>query len=160
MTEVRTAADPGERRFAAIFLMLRTPGLQPLIRSGFGRTEKVASIGNYRDNWWTLLVGPAERPVNALFLSAKQREQGQSEAEQLKIAAENGVNFLSAEAVRWVRAHPSDPRGAEALARAVKATRYGTTDLETGKYSKAAFDLLKSTYKGTSWERQTPYWFK
>jgi hypothetical protein len=48
----------------------------------------------------------------------------------------------------------------EALHLAVKSTRYGCTDKETGRWSKAAFDLLRRKYPNSTWAKQTPYWFK
>jgi len=56
--------------------------------------------------------------------------------------------------------HPADPRSPEALHLAVKSTRFGCTDKETGKWSKAAFDFLHRHYPTSAWAKKTPYWFK
>jgi hypothetical protein len=46
--------DPKAAKFQAILLMLRTPGLQPVIRDRFGRETPNTNIDNFRDNWWDL----------------------------------------------------------------------------------------------------------
>lgn len=53
-----------------------------------------------------------------------------------------------------------DPRVPEALHLAVKSTRFGCVDKETGKFSKAAFDLLHQRYPRSRWAEQTKYWYK
>ncbi|MBZ5529154.1 MAG: hypothetical protein LAN71_14800 [Acidobacteriia bacterium] len=46
-------AQPGEaRRFAAVFFILRNPGLHPYVEVGFGRSTPLGQIDNLRDNWW------------------------------------------------------------------------------------------------------------
>ena len=69
-------------------------------------------------------------------------------------------DYLPREVIDWAKTHPSDPRVAEALALAVKSTRFGCTDQKTGQFSKQAFDLLHSRYPKSSWAQQTKYWFK
>jgi hypothetical protein len=67
---------------------------------------------------------------------------------------------LSREAIAWANAHPQDPRVPEALALAVKSTRFGSTDQQTGELSKAAFELLHRRYPKSTWADETKYWFK
>jgi len=46
-------AQPGEaRHFAAVFLLLRNPGLHPYVEVGIGRATPLGEIDNLRDNWW------------------------------------------------------------------------------------------------------------
>jgi hypothetical protein len=55
-----TEARPGEaRRFAAVFLILRNPGLHPYVEVGISRATPLARIDNLRDNWWCSFA-PAE----------------------------------------------------------------------------------------------------
>ena len=68
-------------------------------------------------------------------------------------------NYLCKVAIDWANANPNDPRSPEALHLAVRSTRYGCTDKETGKWSKAAFDLLHQRYPNTKWANATKYWF-
>jgi hypothetical protein len=68
---------------------------------------------------------------------------------------------LTERAMAFAKANP-DPNGgaAEALARAVKATRFGCNWHGGHKaYSKPAQELLQAKFKGTAWAGQTPYWF-
>ena len=72
----------------------------------------------------------------------------------------NAPNYLCRTAIDWANKNPTDPRSPEALHLAVKSTRYGCTDKETGRWSKAAFDLLHKRYPNTNWAKETKYWFK
>jgi hypothetical protein len=69
-------------------------------------------------------------------------------------------NYLCRVAIDFAQKSPADPRAPEALHLAVRSTRYGCTDKETGRWSKAAFDLLHSRYPNTTWAKNTKYWFK
>jgi hypothetical protein len=62
--------------------------------------------------------------------------------------------------IQWATKDPDDPRLPEALHLAVNATRYGCGDKDTGRWSKAAFDLLHRKYPNTTWAKKTKYWFK
>lgn len=68
--------------------------------------------------------------------------------------ADAGPDYLSAQTIQWVRVHPADRRAPEALYWAVRTSRLGCTDEETGRYSRQAFDLLKTRYAGAEWARQ------
>jgi hypothetical protein len=93
------------------------------------------------------------------FLTAAQKAAANREYATL---ASFGAapNYLCREVIAWATTHPSDPRVPEALHLAVKTTRYGCTDKQTGKWSKSAYDLLHRRYPGNTWTKQTPYWFK
>ena len=58
-------------------------------------------------------------------------------------------NYLCRIAIAWAEKNPADPRAPEALHLAVRSTRYGCTDKETGRWSKAAYDLLHQRYPKT-----------
>ncbi|HXH49679.1 MAG TPA: hypothetical protein VNM47_10055 [Terriglobia bacterium] len=105
----------------------------------------------------TLYPGGKVKPP--AFLTAKEQAEAAREWQRL-LDMSPAPDYLAAEAIAWGRAHPSDPRVPEALALAVKATRFGCTDPKTGERSKAAFDLLHSRYPNSSWTAQTKYWFK
>lgn len=68
---------------------------------------------------------------------------------------------LSLAAIAWAaKARPNDQAAAEALALAVKTTRYGCNWHGGHKaYSKKAQELLKAKFNGTSFAASTPYWF-
>ncbi len=39
-------------KFAAIYLMLKTPGGHPWVDTGFGRLAPLGKLDDFRDNWW------------------------------------------------------------------------------------------------------------
>ncbi|QIG51329.1 hypothetical protein G5V57_28605 [Nordella sp. HKS 07] len=78
-------------------------------------------------------------------------------------AMPSAPKLLATAATKWGKAAPrNDARNgaAEALALAVKATRYGCNwHGGHGKYSRAAYEVLQERYGTTPWATQTPYWF-
>jgi hypothetical protein len=67
---------------------------------------------------------------------------------------------LAKEAIRWAKASKGDDGAPEALALAVRASRYGCRWHGSVKaYSKPAQELLKAKFADTTWAAQTPYWF-
>ncbi len=67
---------------------------------------------------------------------------------------------LANSAMGWAKASKVDDGAAEALALAVRATRYGCRWHGTVKgYSKPAQELLKAKFATTTWAAQTPYWY-
>jgi hypothetical protein len=185
-----TATTPSARRFAFVLATLRFPGLRPLITTP-ERGTPVREIDNYRDNWWGSLgptctpttpynpqsgypqppqwpqigralqtIYPEGKVKPPAFLTAKEQAEAASEWQRM-LSMGSAPNYLSAQVLTWAKAHPSDPRVPEALALAVRTTRFGRCmDKETGNFSKAAFDLLHSRYPNSSWAAQTKYWFK
>jgi hypothetical protein len=184
-----SALTPAARRFAAALAVLRFPGLRPFITTP-ERATPIGQIDEYRDNWWgtvgpvcappnpnsgrfgypppprwppvkpwMLAIYPKGEVEPPAFLTAAERAEAADEWKRL-IAIGTGPDYLSKEVVEWGRGHPSDPRVPEALALAVKSTRFGCQDQETGELSKAAFDLLHSRYPNSSWAQKTEYWFK
>lgn len=75
---------------------------------------------------------------------------------------DQGPERLTEAALKWARnARGKDGGGAaEALALAVRTTRYGCNwHGSHEKYSKAAQQMLVRKFDGTEWQKQTPYWF-
>lgn len=166
-----SAVTPAERKAAGLYMILKTPAMQPFVNSGIGRTTSLNEIDSYRDNWWCAQVpkvvdydangNEVERKslVNLDFLTEAQKTSAKNEVAKL-VSLGTAPNYLAQEAAAWAQRTPNDPRVAEALHLAVKSTRYGCTDENTGKYSKAAFDVLHKQYPNSTWAKQTPYWFK
>lgn len=74
--------------------------------------------------------------------------------------APQAPQLLSKSAIRWAKASKGDDGAPEALALAVRATRYGCRWHGSVKaYSKPAQELLKAKFGATTWAAQTPYWF-
>jgi hypothetical protein len=169
----QSANTPEARKFAAAFLSLKFPGVRPFVSAGIGRTSPVDDIDSYRDNYWC-----AEPPVPQSVPFSDEDPQAANKARPvavpdfLKAGQAPGArqfasvqalgvapNYLCKVAIEWATANPNDPRSPEALHLAVRSTRYGCTDKETGKWSKAAFDLLHKRYPNTKWANATKYWF-
>ena len=67
---------------------------------------------------------------------------------------------LTEAAIRWGKASTGGDGAPEALALAVKSTRYGCNwHGGHGRYSKPAQELLRKKFKDTVWAKATPYWF-
>lgn len=175
------------RKFSALYAMLKFSGLRPHVDAGVGRTTPVGELDQYRDNWWcafTLEARPhgsgddgnntawtrksladTNRPARGeatsslRFLSASQTAAASREAARLS-ALGAAPNYFARLAVEFANKFPDDPRIPEALHLAVRSTRYGCTDTETGALSKAAHTLLHKRYPKSEWAKKTPYWFK
>lgn len=165
------AATPDARRFAAAFLTLKFPGLRPFVSAGVGRTTAVDDVDSYRDNYWCTEppmpqgIPPSDdeqskpKPVAAPdFLKTAQTAAARQYAALQSLGT--GPNYLCRIAIDWAQKNSADPRAPEALHLAVRSTRYGCTDNDTGRWSKVAFDLLHSRYPNTTWAKNTKYWFK
>ena len=166
------ASTPDGRRFAASFMALKFPGLRPYVSAGVGRTTELKEIDSYRDNYWcaepSLPQGgyssedeeakKKAMPVTVEFLKPTLPLAARQLAELQGLGT--APNFLCKTAIAWTEKNPNDPRSPEALHLAVRSTRYGCTDSETGRWSKAAFDLLHKRYPNTVWAKNTKYWFK
>lgn len=161
------ATTPDARRFAAAYLALKFPGLRPYVTVGLNRTSNLEEIDSFRDNWWcgeppsTYVQddGAKTEPLIApLFLKTSQ---GAATKEVAALSAlGTGPNYFAQTVINWGNKNPTDARVPEALHLAVKSTRYGCTDKETGRWSKAAFDLLHRRYPNSSWAKETKYWFR
>lgn len=158
-------------------------------RAEWGGITPLSQINNYRNNWWGTQGPECTRSaynarsgyINAppwptispviqsiypggkinppAFLSERDRAEAAREWQRL-MAISPAPDYLSTQALAWAKAHPSDPRNPEALALAVRSTRFGCTDERTGELSKAAFDLLHRRDPNSSWAKNTKYWFK
>jgi hypothetical protein len=155
-------------------MSLKFPGLRPYVSAGIGRTSALEEIDSYRDNYWcaeppTPLSGQASDDVEVEKAKIRQlpipeflKPSQSLAATQLAAlqALGTGPNYFCRIAIAWTEKNPADPRSPEALHLAVRSTRYGCTDDETGKWSKAAYDLLHKKYPNTNWAKATKYWFK
>ena len=177
LTDYQQAATPDARKFAAAYLALKNPGLRPFVTIGLGRSTARGEIDEYRDNWWCA-DPPSTSKID--YNEGDEAEQKEASAKKSTPAPEflrssqteaareaaalrafgPGPNYLAQTAINWANKNPTDKRVPEALHLAVKSTRYGCTDKDTGRWSKAAFDLLHRNYPNTSWAKETKYWFK
>jgi hypothetical protein len=155
MASYSKAKDAKVRSYEAVWTMLKNPAIRPLVDQGTGRMTAFSEIDNYRDNWWcdtsmnqnsTVATLPA--PV---FLTKEELAQATEENAKITKLAASGSNFLAAKASEWAKFAPKEKRLPEALALAVKATRYGCQNCDTDKVSKAAFDILKDRFGASEW---------
>lgn len=171
-----SAPTPPAKKFSAIYAWLKFPGLEPVVDIGIGRRTPLNQQDPYRDNWWCgaaylmpekevdheqegLPSFTAHTTQPLLFLSAV--EKAAAEREWKTLAAQGaGPNYISQQVIQWANSTPNDPRLPEALHLAVMTTRYGCSDDQTGRWSKAAFDVLHRKYPNSTWAKKTPYWFK
>ncbi|HEX3281745.1 MAG TPA: hypothetical protein VHR36_10990 [Pyrinomonadaceae bacterium] len=167
------APDWQAKQFAGIYAWLKFPGLEPIVDTGIGRQTPLGEQDSYRDNWWCSAAlaaatnngedGEKKRAANEVmaptFLTRAQQANASKEYALLSSLGA-APNYISQQVVAWATRNPSDPRVPEALHLAVNATRYGCTDKQTGKWSKAAYDFLHRRYPNNAWTKRTPYWFK
>jgi hypothetical protein len=174
--------DTDRRLFSALLLMLKNPGLHPYVDAGFGRETELSKIDEYRDNWWCsfgvkkeeqfyadyyktrnelreLIELYPKAPPSAKFLPVADQAGGDAEWKRLS-AMPAAPTHLSAAVVAYAQSHLDDPRVPEALALAVRSTRYGCTDDGTGKASKQAYDLLHAKFPKSDAAARTKFWYK
>jgi hypothetical protein len=101
----------------------------------------------------------AEDTQPLLFLSAAEKAKAEQELKARAVVTA-APNYIAQQVIAWATKNPADERVPEALHLAVNTTRYGCTDTQTGRWSKAAYDLLHRKYPNTSWAKKTKYWFK
>ena len=169
-----TTAPADEKKFTALYVWLKTPGLEPVVDAGFGRQAPLTQQDSYRDNWWCsssfVPVTPEENReaiqftavttgAPPRFLSPAELAQGEQEWTTLR-AFGAAPNYISRQVIQWANTHTNDPRVPEALHLAVRTTRFGCTDKDSARWSKAAFDVLHRKYPNNPWTKKTPYWFK
>jgi hypothetical protein len=164
-------ADSSGAVFAAVFLLLRNPGLTIFPRTGWGRLTPINQRDSFRDNWWCpgQTAGPlspvlreiyGQSKPEARFLTDAQRGAAKDEAKTLAHAPP-GADFLAETTLSWAGSHPDDPRVPEALHRVVLAMRYGcgTDPTRESSYSKRAFTVLHKRYPNSEWTKKTKYWY-
>lgn len=162
--DYRTASEPEAARFAAAFLLLRTPSLISEIEAGAaaGDLTKVSHLGaidwGFADG--CLRNDPTLPPTVPAFLSAAQQAENAAEWQQMAAAAPAGVSYLGAQVLSWARSHPEDSRLPEALHLVVQAGRRACRGQGAANYGQAAFQLLHRRYSNSEWTQKTRYWYQ
>lgn len=167
LSKYQSASNADEREAAALLLILRNPVVQPFVPVGYGRENSPAtSIDSIRGNWWcsedeseTDKSHYNRYPfIYPNFLTAAETATADREHRQI-MASGNSATFLARRAVEFANRNPGNAQTPEILHLAVRATRYGCTDIETLKFSKQAFQILHKNYPNSDWAKKTPYWF-
>jgi hypothetical protein len=164
-----SAGSNQDKEFAAVFLILKNPGMRPTVTGGTARGTALGKIDDYQDNWWSkdtitqsgdrgaaeLAAGTAT--LRPSFLSAADLAAGKGESARV-MAAGDAPNYLGRVVIAYAKAHPADPRVPEALALTVKATHFGSNDeKKTTAISTQAFQILHKSYASNAWTKKTPY---
>jgi tetratricopeptide (TPR) repeat protein len=160
--------------FPATLAMLRNPGLWPYVQQGVQRSLSYRELDNFRDNWWCAKWGdgvlPSDEDTGKPDVSSRMPTDFLAKTEQSAAAQERnklnglpgGVAWLGRRAIAYVKEHPADKDGAEALGLTVRATRFGCylqRPDEQKAVSKEAFQLLHRLYPKSVWADQTPYYY-
>ncbi len=179
----RSAKTASQRQRAALFLLLKLPGLRPSVAPGLGREpdrrslkpvpEPVADLDPLRDNWWCdagefsglssyRIYRDQSSPPPAVpwpaFLDDTTRTEARGEDAQMEKLPTAPV-ILCDRTVEWAKAAPNDPRIPEALYLAIRSSHYGCWTKATTASSRAAFRLLKTRYANTESAKKTKYYY-
>lgn len=164
--------NPTEREAAALLAVFNNPGIQPYVPFGLGRESGAPpkEIDSIRGNWWCVeeesLKGeshydhyPFTYPkAYPQFLTAAQTAEAKKEHQQLAVTGASATS-LAKRALDFATLNPGNPATPQILHLAVRSTRYGCTDDDTLKLSKANFDFLHKRFPGNEWTKKTPYYF-
>ena len=135
------------------------------LRTQFDSAAGLAWFDDYWGRRLGVVVDPAERDGVKAAREAVLRQHPMIKAVDWRELADlakaaSGPRKFSEAAIRWGKASRGDDGAPEALALAVRSTRYGCRwHGGHGSYSQAARQLLQQRFKGTVWAAQTPYWF-
>jgi hypothetical protein len=180
------AADSEARHRAGILVLVKRTGLKAFVDTDDETTYSASLqpdvVQRDRTTWWCGFAAVTQTgrsgvygydsvvtplpDLTALaptvpvpeFLTAAERSNLQREMESLA-ALGTAPNYLLRESVRWARSARSDVNAAEALARAIQATRWACGDDETATHARTAFRVLHAQFPGTEWARRTRYWY-
>jgi hypothetical protein len=161
--------------FPATLVILRSPGLRPVVEPGFSRLRSYNALDNFRGNWWCedeysdgKDTSPNRKPEKVAYLSSDEQAQGQADYDYL-VDLPCAPAFLGRRVLEYAGAHPDDPDVPEALHLTVRATRYAClswgrkTEQNAGKentaVSKSAFQLLHAKYPKSPWTAKTKYYY-
>lgn len=158
------AATPGDRRFAAAFLLLHQPEAHPYVGAGISRDTAPGRLDSYRDNWWcpleTLQPAPAAPPtISPAFLSQPDATEAAAEHRAL-FKQPSSIDFLGGIVLAHVASQPDDPRLPEALHLVVRGARVSCSGPDSWKTTRAAFRLLHARFAKSSWAKKTQTWWR
>ena len=180
MEPFRSATNPSEKHFVALFIILNNPGMKPSVAESSLRRATLGELDNYRDNWWCANMnggsnwGQSYEGYNQDFnLKFVDRDPDfpfpvwSTEAAKSTATSQwqklSGIgtapNYLTSEVLTYAEHHPQDPLVPQALHLTVRSTRFGCTNIETTKLSKAAFDFLHEHYPESQWTAKTKYYY-
>jgi len=157
-------AKPDERDHAALYLLLKFPGLSPYLAAGLPSFETAEDLDYYFEgSWWCRLatteyndagqeVAKAVRRPD--FLNSKELAAAATERKNLDEFGD-GKTHLGKLVLQWARASPRDPRIPESLFIAFKANesyKYGCGGWDHDEdLQREAAELLMQKYQSSRW---------
>jgi hypothetical protein len=169
VTEYLEAKNVPDREHAALYLLLKSPGLSPFLSSSLVQSAIDEDLDYYFESaWW---CKPSETEYNskgeevrktvtaAAFLDRQQIDTANHEYEKL-VDVGNGNNYLGKQVLEWARSSPGDPRIAESLLivfMANESYKYGCDGWSHDEEIQAsAASLLHQRYPATPWTARLP----
>jgi hypothetical protein len=167
-----------DREVAGLLALLRFPSVRPYVNAGAGREEGFVGYSVLRDNWWCGGMGEEKNSTDSYstgynfrggreIISSPQRLPNElppfvtpamaSEAQQEQAAIHkigDAPEYFGMRTLAWVKAHPSDPRGAELLGFAFRAMRNGCNLESSSGLRHQVFDMLHTRYRQSEWARR------
>jgi hypothetical protein len=92
------------------------------------------------------------------WLTESQKNSARAEWGKLSQVG-TAPNYLVEQVVAYAKQHGEDPRLPQAWHLAVRSTRFGCTNAESSRLSKAAFDFLHEHYSQSEWTAKTKYYY-
>jgi hypothetical protein len=182
-TAYLSARNREEARIAGWFLLAKLPGAAvDLAEPNLAYVRPVGSVRSFQGRWpdWLVAARGARLPPVEPSASAGDevcfgfcgagkfpfRLSDFITAEAPQAAAERGgfapgpqgigVSSVWEELLAYMRAHPRDPRAPEALYWLIRVSHYGTGHNRSGY---RAFQLLHQRYPGSTWAKQSKYYY-
>jgi hypothetical protein len=157
-----TGGDHNDRNWWCPFEMDRQLGA---LRRNYDQSVGIADLEDYGSRGLENVYDPA-----LVAKLAENRETLLKQHPMLKSVdwksmmaladAPSAPKRLTQAAIKWGKVSKGQDGAPEALALAVRSTRFGCNwHRGHGAYSKAAHALLRAKFSATPWAAQTPYWF-
>ena len=171
LSEYEKASSPEEKAFAGAYMLVRNPGMRPIVTGGQQRQTEFNHIDDYQDNWWqkeNFAVNkrgsdfdPVKDQVAQSYTACLNKTDAATGAAEVKklVAMGPAPAVICDAMLAYARKAPQDQRVPQALALAVKATHFGESGPATKKGSKDCFTLLHSKYPKNPWTAKTPYYY-
>ena len=123
----QAGAGTGEIGFGQWMALVRNPGLTPYLNGGTQRGYSWDFVESYRENWCYKAPMGLNPPRAVALLTAAEKARG---AEQARALEGMGAAVPGRAIVEYVRAHPEEPRAAEALYLVLRMVRYGCVEAQ------------------------------
>jgi hypothetical protein len=182
-TAYSSARNREEQRVAGWFLLAKLPGAAvDLVDPNLAYVRPVGSVPSFQGRWPDWLVAPRGarlQPVEPAavsgdqvcfglcgsgkllsrlpdFIAAQAAQAAVERSSFSPVANVPGVSSIWEELLGYVRAHPRDPRAPEALCWLIHVSHCGTGHNRSGY---RAFMLLHERYPGSTWAKQSKYYY-